>query len=376
MKKIGIATYIKNYNYGSVLQSFALKNVVREMGYSAHIIDFSDMSLSHNRRMKLRNYFDSMRCIICHPYLLWKELSRKKSTFTETLEVPEKKKEIFREFEEEYLLLNKENYLKRNAFDAFICGSDQVWKLSIPGLHSFFFLRFTETNKRIAYAPSFGGNKVPKYNKKRLIKYLNSFLYISLREQSGVEIVEELTGKKVPCVLDPTLLAGKDFWLRVVSDIIINNKSRQYILCYFLDDNPNGIILANKIAKEKNLKIFWITNARNISYTGETIVPSPLEFVSMVCNANYVITDSFHGVIFSIMLNTDFYVLPRFYKITGEQHTRIQSILDLTGLNSRYLDGTLDDFSIEDIDFDYANRILRIAQNESRQYLSHALDSI
>lgn len=213
MEKIGICTFYNNNNYGSYLQTFALEAVIGSMGYNAYLIDFNDYTKPWNRQLRNKTIFSRIKCILFHPQLLVEALKAKivskQSTKCSTALIRK-----FKDFLAENLNRYEGNYVKDN-FKAFVVGSDQVWKVSLPGLHSVFFLRFCPPAKRISYAASLGGDSIPPYNAKLCYRYLKEFKAISVREDSAVTLLEGLGPDIHPThVLDPVLLVGKDFWKR------------------------------------------------------------------------------------------------------------------------------------------------------------------
>ncbi len=355
---------MKSYNYGSTLQAYALTEYVCSLGYDAEVIDFTDMTLSHNRKMYRINMFTRLFCCLMHPSLLINEYQRIKSVRATVQRTPLEKSRKFDDFFTSSLRLSKETYLSQDAFAAFVCGSDQVWKTSLPGLHSFFFLRFADNDKRIAYAPSFGSSEVPSYNRKRLAHYLQEIPFLSVREISGISIIRELTGKTVTQALDPVLLVDARFWRSRYECPV---KDTQYVLCYFLDDNQEGLAFAQTIAKANSFDLINISDGEESCQ----FIPSPIEFVQLIDNAQYVVTDSFHGAAFSCELNTPFCVFERNYSASPEQKTRLDSFLHLVDFENRKYCQDFDD-SIE-MDFSRCNEVLETKRKESAQFLRRSL---
>ena len=173
MEKIGICTFYNNNNYGSYLQTFALEAVIGSMGYNAYLIDFNDYTKPWNRQLRNKTIFSRIKCILFHPQLLVEALKAKivskQSTKCSTALIRK-----FKDFLAENLNRYEGNYVKDN-FKAFVVGSDKVWKVSLPGLHSVFFLRFCPPAKRISYAASLGGDSIPPYIAKLCYRYLKEF---------------------------------------------------------------------------------------------------------------------------------------------------------------------------------------------------------
>lgn len=378
-RKVGIVTAYAGYNYGSVLQVFALSRSVTSFGYKGVVIDYLDKSQFHNLLMRLRTWRNRLFAFIKHPSLFRTFINARKNQTKVIISVPKVLKEKFSKFQNEYLCLDKDNYRKRrvSTFYAFICGSDQIWNSNAPGIGEVYYLRFTEQHKRIAYAPSFGSDTVPDFNKKRLAKYLREIPYLSVREQSGVKIIKELTGRDATLVLDPVLLAGKEFWEDNVKNI--KKRNRKYMVCYFLSNATRALNIIDSISKALDLEVIWINTG--VSYEERDFLPldaSPLEFVSLFMNASFACTDSFHGTAFSVMFGVPFYVFRRQYEVFSKQHTRIESFLSLMHLEQRlWNDNNETDFSdCASVDFDYSKNALLNMRRESAEYLKNALESV
>ncbi|MFR4672683.1 MAG: polysaccharide pyruvyl transferase family protein, partial [Alistipes putredinis] len=245
---------------------------------------------------------------------------------------------------------------------------------SLPGLHSVFFLRFCPPAKRISYAASLGGDSIPPYNAKLCYRYLKEFKAISVREDSAVTLLEGLGPDIHPThVLDPVLLVGKDFWKRYITP----HTDPQYLLMYFLDSvsEHEDIILA-AIAKYPTHKIRMITTGVQINSIEniEYIEPSPLEFVSLIHNAEFVLTDSFHGSAFSILFDKEFIVLPRNYKVFSGQSARIFSLLAMFECRDRYVTAAAQVSEIRSINGQKTEAILHKMQRTSTSFLAKAIN--
>lgn len=376
MRKIGIVTYYRTYNYGSVLQAYALAKTVESFGYQAQLVDHNDMSKTHNIITRLSTYCNRLLCCLQKPKLLFNIFAAKKVGNRTISAKSDDFIKKFDDFIETNLDITNANYRKAqiNGFSAFICGSDQVWQLNPAGLHELFFLRFAPMHMRIAYAPSFGGTTIPDYNKKRLKKYLNEIPYISTREDTGVDVVMESTGRKVPCVLDPVLLIGKTFWEKQIKDLPVIKDN--YLVCYFLSDASAACGAIDNLCRKYGLKAIWVPSGKLRTDEEHTQYDaSPLEFVSIIKNAKFVCTDSLHGAEFSILLQTPFYVFDRKYELVPEQNARIDSLLRITCLADRLVrDGFEADIeNAMNIDFKKAEENIKALQDISFEYLQNAL---
>ena len=372
MKKIGICTFYNNNNYGSYLQSYALLNKVRSLGYDAYIIDFKDYSKSWNRRIRNITILNRLKCIIGHPMLLLETVKARFVSKASTKCSPNLAHK-FTDFSNRHLSFYSGDYTD-GSFHAFIAGSDQVWKITLPGLHYVFFLQFCCTEKRISYAASLGSDKIPNFNRKVLCRYLKSFKAISVREDSAIELLNSL-GLKLPLVqvLDPVLLVGEKFWLKAINPEPITTG---YVFLYFLDPlNDNVHILNRILARYSHCKILMIdTGVRLNDVVGiKYIEPTPLEFVSLIKNSDVVVTDSFHGTAFSLLFTKEFYVIPRNYSIYPGQRDRLLSLLRMFNCSTRYIDNLQLIDIIDPIDPLYLRTVLDEQQKQSNEFLVESI---
>lgn len=372
MKKIGICTFYNNNNYGSYLQAFALKSFLCQKGCETHIIDFTDYTKPWNRKLRNKTICSRVRCLLLHPKLLI-ETIKAKFISNQSIICSNEQREKFHFFYKKYLCPYSGNFLDE-SFSYFIVGSDQVWKVSMPGLHQVFFLRFCSPSKRISYAASLGAETIPRYNKKQLYKYLKEFKAISVREKATVSLLNQLeSGIQSTLVLDPVLLVGDAFWKRYIKP----NKAYQYVFMYFLDDvNEYEIQIGSLLERYPDCKIFMVdTGVRFPKLTNvEYIKPDPFEFVSYIHNSLAVVTDSFHGTAFSILLNREFYVYPRHYKIYSGQSARIYSLLELFQCKERLIYSTTDTNNIPSLNWRSINDIMSQMREISSVFLNKSVE--
>ena len=373
MKKIGIITSYKNYNYGSVLQAFALQNVIRELSYDAVIINYHKKA-KYDYLLKLINYKNKILLCIRRPYLIKKIFQDHLIFLSLMSSQSDDVKRKFDTFIDEYCREYNDNYCRyaTRDFYAFICGSDQIWNLDTVGLNPILFLRFAPEYMRIAYAPSFGAIHIPEYNRRRLKQYLSQIPSLSVRESTGIDIIRQCTGREVKRVLDPVLLAGKDFW----NQFIDTRTKKEYIVCYFLGDASEAYPVIDNLQGYLKTDVIWINSSHKLEGRQyRQVEPDPLEYVSFIQNAVFVCTDSFHATVFSVMLGTPFFVFDRKYETGKEQEgTRIDSFLLLVRLQNRKYsvkNGKID--TVMNIDFEYAQQVLEEVQKGSLQYLTDSL---
>ena len=380
MRKIGLVS-VHNPNYGSMLQTYALHTYLKSIGVDNEIIlytkknDWRQFVRLFNIPlviMKGRVVYRDIYCKLFHKEI-YKQLHLR--TFK------------FNEFKEKYFVFSRnhvgwKDLLTTNRdYDTFIIGSDQVWNPINIGTN-FFNLLFTDDRKfRISYASSFGVSAIPSSQTKKTKQYLNRIQCLSTREKAGVDIIKELTGRNAELVCDPTLLIDKEYWEKLKGEQrFIKEK---YIFCYFLGNNPSQREFANKFKKQIGYKLVALQHLDELILSDigfADIKPfdvGPAEFVNLVANAEYVLTDSFHGTIFSILFKKQFFTFSRFESTTKEStNSRIVSLLDLVNASHRYIKATAD---VEEclrsgIDLEVAHSNIMLLRGKSRDFLSESLN--
>lgn len=213
-------------------------------------------------------------------------------------------------------------------FDYYVAGSDQVWN-PVFGGRDYEFLTFAPKSKRLSFAASFGVDAIPDSMVARFRSNLKEMRYISVREAQGVKLAEKLTRREdIDLTLDPTLLLSRERW-----EILLNNyslcKPVEYIATYFLGSIPKAVI---EFAKKQNLPILSLNNKEDEALYNT----DPIGFLSVIHDAAYVLTDSFHGMAFSIKFHKEFYVFRRSESPTeGNMFSRLGDLLDALDLTDR-----------------------------------------
>lgn len=299
MKSVGIITIHKINNYGSVLQAYALQHVCRSLGFEAEIIDYNFPNSYHREN----RYACSEDKAATEP--LWIKL-----IFAFSLLRQHKKTA---EFVERRLQLSARQYnhpeeLRETPpeYDIYITGSDQVWSPRHCNGDPAFLLHFAPENAlKISYAASFGTDHLPQDLEIRFMTLLQRYSRISTREESGLQIIHHLTGKGAVKALDPTLLLTSDEWNRIA--IPHRMIKRKYILCYFLNYSFNAFPyvedLAEHLRKETGYELVRVArppHSLKLCNNRYRIGASPEEFISLIRDAEMVLTTSFHGTAFAI----------------------------------------------------------------------------
>jgi len=384
--KIGILTRRAGYNYGSSLQAFAMSCFIKSMGYDCTIINYNEYA--GNFIWRIRPTIENIEWFILKNTSSFTQyICRKRYDYLQIRDIQRCK---FKQFEERYLPLSDVQYYSykqlREAslkFDALICGSDQIWSpyLFDPVFY-FGFLKETDRKKTIAYAPSMGVNSLDDISKKQR-QLINNVQFISCREQAGAELLRQITKRNVPMVLDPTLMVSVDNWQKIKAKGHPCD-GKDYILAYYLHTNEyEDNIPCNYIKKlkiETGLPVFNIQIYRlSVAYKGDFNINNagPQEFLSLISNAKYICTNSFHCCVFSFIFKKRFFVTERF-RISGNatenQNFRIRSLLELIECPDSLIDDSSKLMALY-LEPDYTKGIekLRILQKESYDYILKAL---
>lgn len=350
--KIGILTFHRAYNYGAVLQAYALKSVLNDLGAEAEIVDYAcpQVDLDHHPKYTLKKFG--------FPKALISFYGRFVKSFA------------FETFKKEKLCAGKE-YTKgtiketTGMYDLFITGSDQIWSDKFSGFDTTFLLDFVDDNtKKYSYAASFGFSQFPEEKKDIYQKYLGEFMKISVREQSAVDMLKDECGLDSFVSLDPTLILGADKWKRFCKKPDINKK---YILIYTIQPPVDLINYAKRLSEETGCELLYLNNSykqyREIKHIR---LVSPEEYVGWFANAEYVLTNSFHGTAFSLIFNRNLVAEIKTQKSTN---TRSRDVLKLCGLDHRILTGDYHKFALSEINWNEVNSKIEEQKEKSVSYL-------
>lgn len=366
--KTGLITFHYAHHYGAQLQAFALMKVVESITGSCELIDYRlTHTVRHNRVMRWEPSLGTM-ARNAHSLLHYGALSRRYRRF---LAMVDGHMELGDRQYSDYGELSG----TPPAYDAYVCGSDQIWNPFIFENRRFdpsFFLHCIQDAPKIAYAPSFGAAELSDAQKDELRGYLDSFTALSAREKRGASIMEEVTGRRVPVTLDPTLLPDGREWEGLTSEV----GGGPYVLGYFVSPPDALAGYAFTAGKELGVRIVQLAGARRrIPGAGELIMDAgPLEFLSLIRGASYVVTNSFHGVAFSLQFGKQFVCTAGGGEKQPEQ-SRIGSLLEPLGLIDRIVAGAGREAELVRTPIDYAavNGRLSEKRGESLRWLSDSL---
>lgn len=369
MKKIGIFTLHKSHNCGSIMQAYALQEYLKEKGVNPVLVDFGtskqidEYSVYTSQKgikglIKNLIFFTNRKTLKRH----WNDYDvfRKKN-----LNLSEK------QYNEESDISNLEK-----EYDAFICGSDQVWNVTIPDYNDIYFLPFTDKCK-MAYAPSFGARDPRKFvNCDNISKWLSSYDYLSIRENSGKEIIREMTGKNVDVVLDPTLLLDAPNYEKIRGNSGIEG---DYIFYYATLHSRELDLFVKKIAKKYNLKVIvWNSKEyykKMVWRNGfkMTYHQDPGIYLDLIKNASLVITTSFHGSVFSTIYRKKFWILKNGDMFKTDD--RVKTMAVNLGIEDRMIIPKFDiEFDyLKNVNYDLYEKNIEELRNSSKEYLNNIL---
>lgn len=308
--KVGIITFHFVNNFGGALQAYALqKTVADSFASQCELIDY-------------RNWFivltDTIRLF---PVTAdWKEFISGWKTFPKRLARVKR----FGRFLKEMCVLSDRCHLSRmhgkqdwQKYDKYICGSDQIWNPFITmGVSKKYFLGFADKPKnkerKAAYAPSFGMDQIeqiPWFYRNRMRKYLNGIGFLSVREEAGRKIIKELTGRDAVRLIDPVFLLEKREWERLAGR---RRKEKPYILLYMMQKDKTVYHYAKRVKEEKALRLVEISRyGYQPDFVDETLVDvGPREFLRLFREAEYICTNSYHGLVYSIIFEKEFCLVP------------------------------------------------------------------
>ncbi|MBT2758408.1 polysaccharide pyruvyl transferase family protein [Mesobacillus foraminis] len=355
------------YNHGASLQAYALQKYLIDSGHEVKIINYKPDYLSNhynlfsidNPKWEKNIFLKSLYLILKFPYRL-KGLKRKNA---------------FDEFTSKYLRLTKNQYtsnteLKENLpqADVYFCGSDQIWNsLHKNGKDPAFYLEFVPGNKiKASYAASFAIDSISEELADIVRKRVERLDAVSVREKSGVSILKELNIKNSVNVVDPVFLLNKLTWDKIGNRVI----DEEYILIYDFDNSNLIKKLAEEIKRKTGYKIFSV-NPIKLKYVDKAFsFDGPETFISLIKHSKFVISNSYHAAVFSIIYEKNFVIVNREESI----NTRMRDLLDDLNLRERLINYSYDIHQvIKDIDFKECKSILNEKISFSKHYINKVL---
>lgn len=360
--RVGILTIHFGRNYGSVLQAYALNKYLNNLGVDTRTIDF------------IPDRFNFI-----HKYVAGQGRNVVVKVVASAMRFP-KNYYQYRVFDR--FLANNIKLTRRvttvaaleeigKTIDVLIVGSDQVWNYAYNGQsQNIYYLDFVDGNrtKKVAYAASFGVDELPENETKKVKNHLADYSAISVRETTGLRILSQLGFDAEQCI-DPVFLLDKEDWTKIT---IQPSQTEPYIFVYALGGNEKCIIdYAHEVSKKTRMPILYagFGKLKDNRIRKQHIYASPQEFITLIKNANYVVTNSFHAIAFSIIFEKNFIAVSR-EKYNG----RLLDILENCSIESRLfppkLDDELPDTILDNIDYSKINRFIERKVQFSKGFLA------
>lgn len=338
--KVGIVTFQETNNYGALLQNYALSRAFRKNGAEPKTINYiseyigKPYRFSHLKNKGLMTYLLGVA-----GYFIYLPRTIKNNRFRKHIKYTSK--------------VNKTNVKDIvDDFDIFVTGSDQVWNYNLTGGDGYYLLDFVKDKSRCnSYSASLGVKTIDDKYSSEYRELLSDFHYVSVREESAKDALVPVLGKEVDVVADPCVLLSKSEWDKVSN----TPREKGYVYVYQLGVSGDAVRLAKKIAKEKGLKVIFTPFPVGGMAVGKfDIFAGAAEVLGYIKNADYVITDSFHGTLLSIIFNKRF-----FTKASGTHAavgSRIFDMLNHYGLTDRIISSNTN--YKEKIDYERVNALL------------------
>lgn len=358
MGKSLIVTFHCVPNYGAALQVLALQNVLTRLSSYVSILNYQPKALT--APYKLFNTH-SIKSIILSLYNIRGNWRRNQK---------------FKRFQRRYLQIATPAFKDPDKvyvrdYDYVFLGSDQIWNpLITGGYDKIYFGDFATNNncKRISYAASVGISSLNEEQKGKLKNYIAKVDHVSVRENNASEILSTLTSAPIDVVLDPTLLVERKEW----DQFKVDKEFGRYLLLYSLSDYDETREIAKRVAQIMNLKIIEIStkNRKPFESKRNQIINTadPSEFLGLINAAEFVVTDSFHGTVFSIIYHKPFYTIPN--KTKG---SRMIELLNKIGLSDRLITDTEKFKCSTEIEYNKVDKILDIERSKSIEFIRKAM---
>ena len=353
-KPIGILTFHRASNYGAVLQAYALQTAFGSLGKKALIVNYYCPVVEEDHRPAgLFKHHTIPQALLHYP-------------------IKARKDKLFNAFRERKLITSEPLDAGSIAsipdrYSLFVAGSDQVWNDRLSGLDPVYMMDFAREEQRYSYACSFGFDTFPAGKEETYKKLLSGIRCISLRESSGVDMLAE-AGLKAQTDLDPTLLLNSEEW-RAFSEA--PSRKDPYILVYTVSGDVHLLEYARELSKKTGCKVLYLNNQVRTNRDLTRIrYASPEEFVGWFANAEYVLTNSFHGTAFSIIFHRKFKVELETKK---KYNVRSRDLLQNCGLSDCIFKNGSGDFLFHS-DWEEPDRLLGAMREKSLSYLSMIAD--
>lgn len=374
MSSVGIVTIAGDTNFGNRLQNFALQEVLSSMGF-IRVESIEGLPTGETKSLKLLRLAST--AIERRGEYVNRLLRRGERPTSDVYTCPPERRRAIREFTDQYIHTTSAQGNQPDSghdwptqrFEFLVVGSDQVWNPAFTHANPEWFLDFARREQRVAYAASFGVPSIKPYLTRRFREGLRGFDALSVRESQAARIVERLTGRTPPVVLDPTMLLGPATWERLAQQPA-SLAGEGYVATFMLaagdgGSSSDGADLSSVLeyANRSGLKMVDLHDP----VEGDLLEIGPLGFIGSIRGAALVITDSFHAAVFATLFHRPFLLVQR-----GEMNSRFETLLEHTGLSGRMLSGARDFKALSEVDWGAVDGRLEEKRRDSRRFLEGA----
>lgn len=382
-KKVGIVTYVDfNAGKGRYMQALALYKCIQSLGYDVEIIDYYPWVLK-SETSKIKRFlksFSDKRVLIGYM-----ETCIEKVNDLLTIKQKYEQRMAYEFYSKKHMTTTPKimsiDEIKEweDRYDAYVCGSDQIWNPFYWGKDPVYYLSFTSDRKKISYAASIGTTQIPAEVLKMMGEHIQKIKYLSVREKSAMLMLRQKLGINAYCVLDPALTISPQYW-HTLAENHINSLPLQkpYLLEVFFDRSRFPRKISKKTAKRKKLTAVAIPDTLyDTMHAKEKIWPKgPAEFLEVIRYAKFVCTQSFHVVIFCLIFHVPFYVFPRLEEVNADGLlSRIKDLLELVNLSDRIIAADEDIEKCRDtINFEHIDVILETEREKAMDFLEESLE--
>lgn len=387
MKKVAIVSCYFMKNYGSMLQAYATQKILDEMGVDNETICIDGLN-KEIKNVKLKYFFNKMLDgdVVKNKFIVVKHKICEKLNYNGFKDKMNVRNYAFEEFNSNFKLskvYSSFDELKKEcaSYTDVLVGSDQLWLPSNIEADYYTLNWVSDNINKISYATSFGVSSLEKKYEQLSEKFLKKIDHLSVREQSGKELIRKISGIEAEIVCDPTLLFTAEEWMEIQkNEPIVLGK---YIFCYFIGNNPEQREFVRKLKLDTGYKIVALQHIDEYIKSDENFADeapydiTPGDFINLIRNAQYVCTDSFHGSVFSILNSKKFFAFRRFKSTNkGSTNSRLDSLFNLLELEDRLLNGNenIREYLEKTIDYDAVHKKLSDFRNESKKFLEEALE--
>lgn len=369
--KIGIITWFAGPNYGTNLQAIALQSYLRNQGYEVKIINYevppTELVIQKKSFIKRLLHQPQKYAVKFAMKMVEKKISERDKKLSDAI--------IHNCILTPKIKNQNELIDVFNAFDLLICGSDQIWN---PNWYNeFYYADFDSVKtRRISYAPSMGVNAIPNDIIPAIRRSVQKFDCISVREAKAADLLSPYLKQRPEVVVDPTLLLTKEDWLTIFPEKKKENEN--YVFAFFLNDERKHLKATRDFAKSHNCKLIMIPY-KGVTYLQNADIRADAgleDLFDLIRNAKYVVTDSFHMTVFSIIHRKQFFTFQRFKENSfTSQNVRVTNLLSLVDLSDRlipYQSAKIQD--MENINYDNHISKLNSEIEKSKVFLKTAIE--